>query len=102
MTTRKKIAIWTGVAVVTATAATALIMKQLRDRTGTMTGAGLTEDPDPRKQLLIPNVEITVVDGTSVITQKSDSAGLFRLIVPMRAWLSESHRMRFRHSRFRP
>jgi len=102
MTTRKKIAIWTGVAVVTATAATALIMKQFRARTVTMTGAVLTEDPDPRKQLPIPNVEITVMDGTSVITQKSDSAGLFRLIVPMRAWLSEATSISFRHPGYRP
>jgi hypothetical protein len=102
MMTRKKIAIWTGVAVVAATAATVLILKQYRARTMTMTGVVLTEDPDPRKQLPIPNVEITVTDGTSVITQKSDSAGLFRLIVPMGAWLSDATSINFRHPGYRP
>src|SRR5579864_1857619 len=102
MMTKKRIAIWTGVAVVTAVTVTALVMKQFRARTVTVTGAVLTEDVDPRKQLPIPNVEITVKDGASVFTQKSDSAGFFRLPVPLRVWFSETTSINFRHPGYRP
>jgi hypothetical protein len=98
----KGIAIWTGLAVVVATAATALVMIQFRTRTVTVRGAVLTEDPDPRKQLPIPNVEITVMDGASVITQKSDGAGFFRLNLPIGVWLSETTNIQFRHPGYRP
>jgi hypothetical protein len=102
MTTRKRIAIWTGVAVVIATAATALIMRQFRVRTVTVTGAVLIGDPDSRKQLPIPNVEITVIDGAGVITQKSDSAGFFRVNLPMGVWLSDTTTIEFQHPGYWP
>ncbi len=49
-----------------------------------LTGVVLTQDTDPRKQIPIANAEVTVdVDQVTVQT-KSDSSGLFRLVVPAR------------------
>jgi hypothetical protein len=97
-----KTVIWTVVAVTLASAATTLIIRQYRTRTATLTGVVLADDMDPRKQLPIPNVEITVQDGASIFTQKSDSAGLFRLNLPMSVWLSEMISIKFRHTGYRP
>ena len=62
----------------------------------------LIQDADPRKQLPIPNVEITVRNASAEITQKSDSAGFFRLRVPIVAWLGEETSIEFRHPSYRP
>jgi len=97
-----KTVIWTVAAVTLAFAATTLIVRQYRARTATLTGVVLADDMDPRKQLPIPNVEITVTDGAGVFTQKSDSAGLFRLNLPMSVWLSEMISIKFRHTGYRP
>jgi hypothetical protein len=100
--TRKRIAIWSVVAVLIAVVSTTLLITHFRTRTVTLTGVVLIADPDPRKQLPIPNVEITAMDGASVITQKSDSAGFFRLKLPMGAWLNETISIKFQHPDYRP
>jgi hypothetical protein len=97
-----KIVIWTVVAVTLASVTTALIVRQYRARTAVLTGVVLADDMDARKQLPIPNVEITVTDGAAVFTQQSGSAGLFRLNLPMSVWLSETASIKFRHPGYRP
>lgn len=102
LTAGKKLAVWIVVAALAASAVAILLVRQFRARTVTVTGVVLTADRDPRKQQLIPNVEITLAGGANVIRRKSDSAGLFRLDVPISAWLSQATVIQFRHPDYRP
>lgn len=71
-------------------------------RERSLAGAVLTADADPRKQLPVPNVEITAeADGTSA-RAKSDSSGSFRLNWRAGVWRGERVTLRFRHPDYQP
>lgn len=44
-----------------------------------ITGVTLVGDPDPKKQLPVPNASITLIGGGSTAEAKSDTSGLFRI-----------------------
>jgi hypothetical protein len=65
-------------------------------------GAVLIADTDPRKQLPLPNVEITgEVRGVTARTW-SDATGFFRLTWPTGLWWGQALRLQFRDADYQP
>jgi hypothetical protein len=71
-------------------------------RTIVLTGAVITRDNDPRKQLPIVGVEITASDGRSVVRTTSDASGLFAIQVRRRFLRIPGVVLRFRHMDYEP
>lgn len=71
-------------------------------RERSLTGAVLIANADPRKQLPIPNVGITVDAGGTAARARSDSSGFFRLTWHARVWQGEMVTLRFRHPGYQP
>jgi hypothetical protein len=95
---RRKAAIWTGVGVSLGIAIAVLLVEFPRfNQERSLVGAVLTADADPRKQLPIPNVEITAVADGAAARTISDSSGFFRVNWRSGVWRGEQVRLRFRH-----
>lgn len=95
----KTILVLTSVVVIVCAA---LFFHSLYWRTSSMQGVTLSNDPDPRKQVPIPGVDIrATVDGTGVRT-KSDAAGGFRITLPEPAWRRGDIELRFQHAGYQP
>ena len=71
-------------------------------RERSLAGAVLSANPDPRKQLPVPNVEITADAGGTAARAKSDASGFFRLSWRARVWQGEKVTLRFRHPDYQP
>jgi hypothetical protein len=71
-------------------------------RERSLAGAVLIANVDPRKQLPVPNVEITADAGGTAARAKSDSSGFFRLTWRARVWQGENVTLRFRHPDYQP
>ena len=67
-----------------------------------LAGAVLTANADPRKQLPVPNVEITAEAGGTTVRAKSDASGFFRLNWRPAVWRGEQVTFRFRHPDYQP
>jgi hypothetical protein len=71
-------------------------------RERSLAGAVLIANVDARKQLPVPNVEITAEAGGTAARAKSDSSGFFRLSWRARIWQGEKVTLRFRHPDYQP
>jgi hypothetical protein len=71
-------------------------------RERSLAGAVLIANVDPRKQLPVPNVEITAETGGTTARAKSDASGFFRLTWRARVWQGEKVKLRFRHPDYQP
>jgi hypothetical protein len=71
-------------------------------RERSLAGAVLIANVDPRKQVAVPNVEITAEAGGTAARAKSDSSGFFRLTWRARVWQGEKVTLRFRHPDYQP
>lgn len=67
-----------------------------------LSGAVLIANPDPRKQLPLPNVEIEAEVGSSIARARSDSSGFFRLDWRAGVWPGETVTLWFRHPDYQP
>lgn len=97
----RRIAIWAAVAVTLGVVAAVLIV-HARRASVTLTGVVLRQDPDPRKQLPIPNVKITATEGVRSAEGESDVSGLFHLRLPQEAWRKSLAMVTFRRSGYQP
>ncbi len=61
-----------------------------------MPGAVIVADPDPRRQLPVPDVKISAAAGGMTVHAKSDSSGLFHLDWPRGIWPGEEVKLIFR------
>jgi hypothetical protein len=68
----------------------------------TITGAVTVQDADPRKQLPIAGVEITIKDNSGESPAKSDSSGLFRLELSKGLRRGQKLTLMFRHPNYHP
>jgi hypothetical protein len=71
-----------------------------RDRS--LVGAVLVANEDARKQLPIPNVEITVSGGGATTHAKSDASGFYRLTWRHEPWEGDEVALRFQHPEYAP
>jgi hypothetical protein len=100
---RRKPAIWIAVAVGLGIAIAVLLVELPRfGRERSLAGAVLTADADPRKQLPVPNVEITAEAGGTAARATSDSSGFFRAKWRSGIWRGEQVTLRFRHPDYQP
>jgi hypothetical protein len=67
-----------------------------------ITGAVLIADTDPRKQLAIPNAEISGEVGGVTARTWSDARGFFRLTWPKGLWWGQELRLTFKHANYQP
>lgn len=67
-----------------------------------LTGAVLRQDSDPRKQQPIADAVITVTAGTGVAYGKSDSSGLFHLILRPGVIPGQTITLKVEHSDYKP
>lgn len=96
-------AFWIITAVAITVGIVVLVAKSPRfRRKASLTGAILVANVDPRKQVPIPNVDITAQAGDTTAQAKSDPTGFFRLIWPARVWPGEQITLKFRHAGYEP
>lgn len=88
--------IWVLTSAVAIACAT-LFLHRLYWSTSSMEGVTLSNDPDARKQVPIPGVDITTTVDGKVVQTKSDAAGGFRIALPERAWRMGNIELQFRH-----
>jgi len=99
----RKATIWTALGVGLGIVITVLIVELPRfRRERSLAGAVLIANPDPRKQLPVPNVEITAEAGGTAARAKSDSSGFFKLNWPAGVWPGEEVTLSFRHPAYQP
>jgi hypothetical protein len=71
-------------------------------REKSLAGAVLIADADPKKQLPVPNVEITADAGGMAASGKSVSSGFFQLSWHSGVWRGQQVTLRFRHPGYQP
>lgn len=79
----------------------ALIVQNIK-LTNSMTGAVVIDDPDPRKQLPLPEAEITGEVGGETAQTRSDVSGFFRLTWRTRFWKGRSVTLRVKRLDYQP
>src|SRR5947199_5747513 len=65
-------------------------------------GAVTMQDPDPKKELPIADVEITAANELKTVTAKSDAMGYFRITLPIALRRGHGVTLQFRHPGYRP
>ena len=106
MTGKRKIAISSLVVVILGLAAGAFFLFT-RARPGTrtvvLTGVVLADNPDPEKQIPMPNTDVTANAGwSSAARTKSDISGLFNLTLSIPPENTQSVTLSFRHYGYHP
>jgi hypothetical protein len=102
MKRRHKAAIWIGIA---AAVSIAIVLGIERARAGRVTiisGAVLTDDPDPRNQRPIGNAEVVIGDGPTAIRALSEASGLFRIALQPAAYAGDPLKISLRHPDYAP
>ncbi len=79
-----------------------LVKSHLFRRHRVLAGAVLIANADPRKQLPVPNVEITAESSGRAEHTKSDSSGYFQLNWGPVVWPGEQITFKFRHPDYQP
>lgn len=103
MTPTRKIELWSAVvtAVILVVAAL-LLLHWHKGSVITLQGAVLVQDADPRKELPIADVEVTIENQLARGTVKSDVSGFFRLALPRGVRRGDPTKLHFRHPRYGP
>ena len=100
---RRKLAIRISLAIGACLAIGLLILELPRPRWDqSLTGAVLMANADPRKQLPVPNVEVTVQAGGTTARTKSDASGFFHVNWRVPGWPGEQVTLSFRHPDYQP
>jgi hypothetical protein len=97
----RRVAILAAMAVIAGIVAVVIVVK-VRKRSVRLTGVVLRQDTDPRKQLPIPQVEVTATGGDRSAHGESDTSGLFRLELLNGGWREQPVSLAFRHPGYQP
>jgi hypothetical protein len=97
----RSIAIWAAITIGLIAVAVALII-HARHASVMLSGVVLSQDPDPRKQLPIPNVKITATEGDRSAEGSSDTSGFFQLKLPNGGWREQPVLLTLRHPDYQP
>jgi hypothetical protein len=100
-TRTRRVVIWAAAAVALGAVAVTLIIRK-RHASVALVGVVLRQDPDPRKQLPIPNVKVKATQGERSAQGESDTSGLFRLELPNGGWRERPVALEFRHPGYQP
>ncbi len=102
MSRRKKATLGILTAAMTGTAVALIIASPPPRLFTSIVGIVLVQDPDPRKQAAIPDVEIRAVGAKMVAPSRSDSSGLFRLQLRAGVRSDSTFKLEFRHPDYQP
>jgi hypothetical protein len=95
--------IWTLVSVIAGIVGAVLVIEVPKmGQVRFITGAVLIADTDPRKELPIPNAEISGEVGDVTARTWSDATGFFRLTWPRGLWWGQALRLTFKHANYQP
>jgi hypothetical protein len=104
MTVSSKVRRWIVISAVTAACAVAafLVVRFVKNRQISFTGAVIRRDTDSNKELPIADVEITAKNGTIMAMTKSDATGFFKLKMGAGISRDQSITLHFRHAEYQP
>jgi hypothetical protein len=100
MSNKKRITIWTIVAVGSLGAILTIVL--VRRHPIVLKGTVLRQDSDPNKQLPIGDVEITATNGIGIGTFRSDPLGFFRITLPKKLRRRQPVTLEFQHKDYQP
>src|SRR5579863_3831232 len=98
----RKSSVWIAVALVAGLIFVGLLVRWQHEKPLTIAGAVTVQDTDPRKQLPIAGVEVTVKDSSSERPAKSDSSGFFSLNLRQGLRRGQKVTLMFRHPDYHP
>ena len=102
MTHSQKIELWSaGVVAVVLAIASVLLVHWHRQSAVTLQGAVIVQDSDPRKELPIADVEVSVENKLARGTARSDASGFFRIAVPRGVRRGDQAKLHFHHVGYR-
>jgi len=101
---RRKVLVWTIVAVAGAALATILVVRthHWRPRSLTIQGAVIRKDDDTRKELPVSDAQVTVSDGVTSASTQSDASGYYKITFPEAVWPGQTLNLTFRHADYEP
>lgn len=100
VTRARKAAIWTAAAA--AGIAVGVVELPRIGKVRSIRGAVVTADADPRKQLPLPNVEVTGTVRGQTVRTRSDGMGYFALTWPQGLWWGQALRLQFHRTDYQP
>jgi hypothetical protein len=100
MTMAKRISLWTALTLAVGLIGAGIMIWRQHGKPVTISGAITVQDADPRKQLPIADVEVTI-RGSIEPETKSDSSGFFRLTLAKGLRRGQPIKLTFRHPNYR-
>ena len=102
ISTRIKIVVWISVLAVLFGLLGKMRLTQQRKKSTTLTGAVISKNADTKKELPIPDAEITGASGLSIGNCKSDASGFFQLTLQPGVQDGSPVSLHFRHHEYVP
>src|SRR5947209_6002490 len=102
MNSLRKVAIWAAAIVASAVLARALLPRLIQAGSISVKGTVIRQDADPRKELPLAGVEITLARGETEAVGNSDASGFFDLTLLRGINPLEPFVLRFRHPEYQP
>jgi hypothetical protein len=102
MSMARKSSFWIALALVAGLIFVGVLVRRQHGKPLTIAGAVTVQDTDPRKQLPIAGVEITVKDASGEPPAKSDSSGFFSLNLRQGLRRGQKVTLMFRHPNYNP
>jgi hypothetical protein len=104
MTVSKKVRLWCMILAIAAACAVGafFIVRFIKNRQISMTGAVIRRDTDSNKELPIADVEVTARNGVISATTKSDATGFFKLKMGAGIRRDQAITLHFRHAEYQP
>jgi hypothetical protein len=100
----KTIALWVAIIATAATVATVVLLRfaHWRPRAVIIQGAVIRRSADPRKELPIAGVVVTVSDNATRVSAVSGDTGYFSVKFPEKIWPRETVNLAFRNPDYKP
>ncbi len=99
---KRSVAVWVVAAAVASVILGTALFFTFHRKPVSLRGAVTMQDPDPKKELPIADVEITAANELKTVTAKSDAMGYFRITLPIALRRGHAVTLQFRHSGYRP
>src|SRR3989442_6109568 len=99
---KRSVAVWVVAAAVASVILGTALFFSFHRKPGSLRGAVTMQDPDPKKELPIADVDITSANELKTDTAKSDAIGYFRITLPIARRRRHALTLQFRHPRYRP
>src|SRR5438445_10450352 len=99
---KRSVAVWVVAAAVASVILGTALFFTFHRKPVSLRGAVTMQDPDPKKELPIADVEITAANELKTVTAKSDAMGYFRITLPIALRRGHAVTLQFRHPGYRP